>query len=59
MLILPTVYLIFFLCKGTEMWDAPCLKVQDVWPTLGRGIVAVVDVGSPSRSGAVIRKQLV
>ena len=34
------------------------MKVQDVWPYLGRGMAVVVDPGSPSNNGAVIRKQL-
>ena len=41
------------------MWDAPDLKVWDVWLSLGRGMAVVVDPGSLSSSGAVIRKQLV
>ena len=41
------------------MHGMPCLKVQDVWFYLGGGMAVAVDPGSPSSSGAVIRKQLV
>ena len=40
------------------MRDAPSVKVQDVWLSLGRVIAVVFDPGSPSSSGAVIRKQV-
>ena len=39
--------------------DAPCLRVQDIWLSLGRVMAVVVHPGSPSSSGAVIRKQFV
>ena len=42
-----------------KMCDAPSVKVQDVWPSLGRGTAVVVDPGYPSSIRAVIRKQLV
>ena len=46
-------------CKGTKFYGASCVKVQDVWPSLGRGMAVLVDPGSPSSSGTVKRKQLV
>ena len=48
-----------YLCKGTECCDASCVNMKDVWPSLGRGMAVIVDPGSSSSSGAVIRKQLV
>ena len=40
--------------------DVPCMQgAQGIWFSLGRGMVVVVDPGSASGSGAVIRNQFV
>ena len=51
-------------CEGTNWFEgyritayAPCVKGARCMAILGRGVAVVVDPGSPSSSGAVIRKQ--